>query len=216
MIGALIAILKRRPVVKSLPKSAANARDFLDTLSDLGGRLDRKEISKNEFLFTAENELKFLAEASFLEGAGTKFFFDTESEQYLSDWVREQAKWLPGLIDAIKTNGMDDNVRRRLNLWGDSLAAVGGIGHIMANRDVYGTWISGDTNRSCDTCDELNGVRKPLGWFLDHGYIPGQPGSKSLSCGGWGCCCRIVDDEEKRLLPIVWRWQKKPRYITSL
>jgi hypothetical protein len=35
---------------------------------------------------------------------------------------------------------------------------------------------------------------------LDKGYIPQQPGSETLACGGWNCDCQIVDDDGERLL----------------
>lgn len=56
------------------------------------------------------------------------------------------------------------------------------------------TWRYGDTDH-CETCEWLNDQRHRAKWYREHGYIPRQPGSETLACGGYRCQCTLVDDD---------------------
>lgn len=97
----------------------------------------------------------------------------------------------------------------RSALWAASLEVMKFQG--MARADqlrgqvTMATWRYGDTQHCTSTgstvgCDNLNGMRMPLSWFAERGYVPGQPGSTTLTCGGWRCACGLFDDSGRRLM----------------
>jgi hypothetical protein len=116
-----------------------------------------------------------------------------------------------------------DEARQRLldrgALWAASLGVVQLQGMVRADEvkretapslggggtETMATWRYGDTQHchiqgNTMGCYELNGLRRPLSYFIQHGYIPQQPGSQTLTCGGWYCQCGLYDDSGKRLL----------------
>ncbi len=93
-----------------------------------------------------------------------------------------------------------DILDRRLDLWTASVESAGAQGIASAKSNTMGTWQYGDSEH-CATCAKLNGQRHRLKWFLSNGYIPREPGSQTLDCGGWACQCKIVDERGRQLLP---------------
>jgi len=90
-------------------------------------------------------------------------------------------------------------VERRITMWKNSLRTMRALGLAWAAGSMELTWFYGDTAH-CRTCLWLNGQTHPLAWYLEHGYIPGQPGSPTLECGGWECKCGAYDNRGIRRL----------------
>jgi hypothetical protein len=134
---------------------------------------------------------------------------DSTDDQAIADWVLSQTPYVYGFADdcraASKLDGDDRTDARnglldRVDTWVQALENLGRIAYANTKANEPGTWQLGRTEKHCETCAELNGQRHRLKWFLDKGYIPQQPGSETLACGGWNCDCQIVDDDGERLL----------------
>ena len=95
----------------------------------------------------------------------------------------------------------DAAVERRITAWKGTLRTMRAMGLAWAAGSVQGQWFYGDTQH-CKSCLWLNGQIHPVSWYIENNYIPGQPGSGTLECGGWNCKCGVyaVNDIGRRLL----------------
>jgi hypothetical protein len=134
---------------------------------------------------------------------------DEDDEKVISAWILSQARHLNDFADAcVEVRKLTGDARTaardvmlgRVELWVQSLDTLGRQGTASAKENAPGTWQLGDTEKHCKTCAKLDGQRHRLKGFTSRGYIPQQPGSDTLDCGGWNCDCQIVDDDGKRLL----------------
>lgn len=133
---------------------------------------------------------------------------DDTDETAIGEWQTGQAGFINGFRDdALAVNDLSGDARTaardvmlgRVDDWVNALEGLGRLGTANMKRNTYGTWKVGDTEH-CGTCNSLNGKRKRLKWFIDNGYLPGEPGSETLDCHGYNCQCQIVDDEGTRIL----------------
>lgn len=115
----------------------------------------------------------------------------------IQDWVKTQIANADDFATATSEVSGDETKRAsiisRLGLWVDSVDSLGQQGVMSAKSNRPGIWHLGQTEQHCTTCLTLNGKRHRVNWFLTRGYIPRQPGSEMLECGGWACDCRISD-----------------------
>jgi hypothetical protein len=122
---------------------------------------------------------------------------ETEDMARIKEWLTTQVAHVDGFAsDAALVR--DDPTKRpgilaRLELWCDSVVALGTQGEMSAKSNRPGIWHLGDTVEHCKTCAGLNGKRHRVNWFLSRGYVPRQPGNDMLECGGWKCLCFISD-----------------------
>lgn len=136
-----------------------------------------------------------------------------DERREIAAWIREQHSHVDGFWLAVaelrrarqtlSRRGYANERRRlmdRVTLWEHALRALIGLALAAAQRNMMVTWRYGDTSH-CDTCARLHGQRHRLRWFTSRGYIPQQPGSTTLQCGGWRCRCTLVDDRGKVVLP---------------
>ena len=143
-----------------------------------------------------------------------------EDRDTVTTWIAAQTAYAVGLAEAIaEANAMPEgdkrdaaqaNIERRIALWGASLAVLQLAGQSAGNAkqkvDPMVTWKFDPTKEHCQTgegkmgCEQLDGQRHPLSWFTSRGYIPREPDSPTLACGGWECGCGLYDDEGQRLL----------------
>ena len=143
-----------------------------------------------------------------------------DDRETVQAWVVGQTVYATGLAEAIaKANALpagaerdtaQADIERRIALWAASLAVLQlagqSSGHAKQNADPMVTWKFDPTKEHCQTgagkmgCEELDGQRHPLSWFTERGYIPREPDSPTLACGGWQCGCGLYDDEWNRLL----------------
>ena len=130
------------------------------------------------------------------EGGLTEQDFDADMSQRADDLVFEQFAHVDGFVqaidDAYTDKGARDGVLSRAELWCNSVAAAGLAGLNDAKAAEIVTWKLGKTEEHCETCAWLDGQRHRRKWFTDKGYIPRQPGSQTLECGGWRCDCELV------------------------
>lgn len=133
-----------------------------------------------------------------------------QDRETIREWVLDQQSYSGGLADAMAAvvrepdldtrRGMERAIFERLKTWVASLRVLGGKAKASALANRMVTWIYGDTDH-CRTCERLNGKRHRLSWFTSREYIPQEPGSGSLECGGWRCQCVLVDDDGDQVLP---------------
>lgn len=79
----------------------------------------------------------------------------------------------------------------RVTLWLSAMESLESQATMASQRNAMGTWELGSTEEHCKTCLMLNGKSHRLRWYTDNGYIPREPGSDKLECGGWRCDCKI-------------------------
>lgn len=127
---------------------------------------------------------------------------DDEEEARIEAWIADQLGYVTGFARAAaEVRDADDigrarsDVLARVEVWAAALEALGREASALARKNLPGTWRLGRTEKHCDTCGMLNGKRRRLRWFIQNGYIPRQPGSKTLRCGGWRCDCGIWSDD---------------------
>jgi predicted RNase H-like HicB family nuclease len=86
--------------------------------------------------------------------------------------------------------------------YANTLTGVYAYGKMMGEPERDAIWRLGKTEAHCNTCSTLNGQKHPISWFIDHGYIPQEPGSSTLDCGGWNCDCSLNDPKTgEQLIP---------------
>lgn len=129
-----------------------------------------------------------------------------EDRAAIESWTATQSAFVGGLAAAIvAARSADDRekerskIAERIALWVGSLLAIRLLGLSGARGDMMVTWRYGDTDH-CDTCLDLHGQRRRLSWFASRGYIPREPGSKTLDCKGYRCQCGLYDDFGKRVM----------------
>lgn len=129
---------------------------------------------------------------------------DAEDQDAIDEWVTAQVTFVREFAKAAVDAG-DDRPKRidvlaRVLKWIDAMRSLGAQGKMSAQRNALGTWEFGDTEDHCDSCSRLAGQRHRVKWFRSKGFIPREPGSETLECGGWNCDCRIVGDDGRRLI----------------
>jgi hypothetical protein len=135
----------------------------------------------------------------------------SDDEQMVVDgWIADQLDFVDGfaedVVKARRVNSPDDYTDRqaaifaRAATWAQSLTALAGKLNALMKENVMGTWKLGATEVHCEKCSWLDGQRHRLKWFTKQGYIPREPGSQTLTCGGWRCDCGIEDDDGNQLL----------------
>jgi hypothetical protein len=129
---------------------------------------------------------------------------DDDDRATIKDWIGEQLSHVRGfaeaVMDAKRDKALQDAVYARLDQWLRALQSLGNLGYASAQKNAMGIWEYGATEH-CATCAQLNGKRHRLKWYLQKGYIPREPGSQTLDCGGWECQCQIIADNGRVLLP---------------
>lgn len=129
---------------------------------------------------------------------------DSEDQDAIDEWVTEQVGYVRDFAKAaVEANG--DTTKRidvlaRVLKWIDAMRSLGAVGKMSALKNAMGTWGLGQTEEHCRECNWLNGQRHRLKWFRSKGYVPREPGSDTLTCGGWNCDCKILGDDGRRLI----------------
>lgn len=129
---------------------------------------------------------------------------DAEDQAAIDEWIAEQVGYVRDFCKAaVEADG--DTTKRidvltRVLTWIDAMRSLGTQGKMSAQKNAMGTWQFGDTEDHCDSCARLSGQRHRLKWFRSKGFIPREPGSETLECGGWNCDCRIVGDDGRKLI----------------
>lgn len=168
------------------------------------GKIDARELAAQHRV-----ALRELAAQVYFEGMKAGGVEQTEADdtdrQTIKDWIDEQTTHVRDFASAAQDAGSDklsrEAVRSRLDLWLIALRSLGDLGFASAQKNAMGTWELGATEEHCNTCAQLNGKRHRLSWWVKYDFIPRQPGSTTLDCGGWNCDCRIVADDGRVLLP---------------
>lgn len=124
--------------------------------------------------------------------------FTEEDAAAVDQLVYAQLESVDGFVQAVRDAKGDSEaegaVLARVDLWTASIAVAGTLGLNAAKANEMVTWRLGRTEKHCRTCQWLNGQRHRRKWFTDKGYIPRQPGSEMLACGGWRCDCSLEPD----------------------
>jgi len=205
MLADIIQTVLR--IVKSRYSSSTVARDYLANIVEAAHALASGAYTKGQFLREVETLLEQFGTEAYEQAAGFRYAMEDADELLIRQWLDGQLEHLEGLATDIKRDGYTREIDARLRLWGQSLSTIGGVGYMQANRQKLAMWRRGTTEDGCETCVMLDGKIARLGWFLDNGYLPSQPGSAALSCGGWKCSCGLFDLQTgRRLLPLVRRW----------
>lgn len=89
-------------------------------------------------------------------------------------------------------------VTARADGYVSAVLAVYNAAVLFAKKNKMLTWRLGNTETHCATCLKLDGGRKRASWYINHNYIPRQPGA-SMDCGGYNCDCSIIDDDGKEV-----------------
>lgn len=124
--------------------------------------------------------------------------------------------WIAGQLPSVAQFARDtasaqdemakNDIARRIDLWVAALEVLGQLGIASAQKNAMVTWVYDATKEHCVSaggrigCAQLNGQRHRTSWFIKKGYIPQEPGSDTLGCGGWNCGCKCVNDSGKRIL----------------
>jgi hypothetical protein len=204
----IVAIL--RAVRKSRYSASGISQDYLAMWTQAASDLASGNLTKAEFLAVMEVNLNDYGEDVYQHSAGMSYALDDDDAKTIQEFVTLQMQYVEGFAnDVITAGALTQALVDRLRLWAESLAALGAVAYITAHPNQSGEWRLGATEKHCPDCTSLNGTIQTLQWYLDNGYIPGQPGSPGLACGGWQCDCGIYDTVTgRRLLPLVKLWHK--------
>jgi hypothetical protein len=155
----------------------------------------------------SEVYIEGMIEGGFESEEDARANMDEPDTSAIKDWyttqsafVGEFAKAAVAARTADDRTGAQQSIFNRCDLWAQSLDSLGGLGRASAQANKPGTWKLGKTEEHCETCAQLNGQRHRVKWFISRGYLPRQPGSEMLECGGWNCDCSIVSDDGELIL----------------
>lgn len=192
---------------RSVSRSIADAQDtYRSGLTDIVERLSE---TKGDIRSASSNMralIRGMAAQAYAEGVREGGIQDAEAQMddtdtaAIADWVAGQLPFVTDFLHAVVDQGNTGDILSRIELW---VGALGSLGHqavMNAQANMMVTWIYGDTTEHCPVCQKLNGQRHRLKWFRDKGYIPREPASETLSCGGWNCDCSLVDDDGKQVI----------------
>ena len=121
---------------------------------------------------------------------------DQETD-YISDMFRDLKELrAEGDMDALA-----NFMQARAQGYTSSLEGVYLQGKAFAMGERPGIWRFGATEVHCISengtmgCSDLEGQTHPINWYREHGYIPRQVGSQTITCGCFHCDCRVEDPE---------------------
>lgn len=181
--------------------------EYDNLLSSLFRKAWRGDITAGEMATEHKRILRNLAPgcyyAGMQDGGVEQSEADETDRQTIADWIAEQSSrvrdFAKAAVDAGKDKAAREQIQARADLWLAAMLALGNLGRASAQSNTMGEWVYGDTDH-CDTCAGLNGKRHRLKWFTSRGYIPREPGSRTLDCHGFRCQCRIIDAGGKQLM----------------
>lgn len=132
--------------------------------------------------------------------SGGELPIDDEALSWVEGRINQEFDYVDGLFADAKQLRKNDNFdyftwsTQRADGYTQTLASIyNAAALIMAGRKML-TWRLGETEKHCDTCLKLDGQRHRSSWFMDHNYVPRQPGA-GMDCGGYNCDCRLEDDD---------------------
>jgi len=141
------------------------------------------------------NLIKELSGNAFAEGmreggvANPEEEMDHEDRTIIANWILTQGTYLPNFASdaAMAWDSLQarNAIINRIDLWVASLSSLGDQGRASAQRNMMVTWFVDPQKEHCVTCVGLHKKRHRLKWFTSRGYIPQQPASDGLACGGW-------------------------------
>ncbi len=169
----------------------------------LAGRMDKVDLTRAHRELIREYAREVYVAA--LDDAGVpEEDMEQEDDDAIAAWVADQLGYVgdfaTAVIAARGTDNASETMQGRVDAWVASLRALAGVATLSAKRNMTLVWRYGDTDH-CDTCEKLNGERHRAKWFTDRGYIPQEPGSGTLDCGGWRCKCVLEDAEGNQVIP---------------
>lgn len=136
-------------------------------------------------------------ERGYADGGGEEI--DAEDNAWATDEQARQLAFMSDAVSALRELGdaiTEDLINSRVGLWLGTLDAIYAHAKLLGAKNKMLTWHLGSTEKHCATCAKLDGQRHSAKWWLNHNYIPRQPGSETLDCGGWQCDCSLADDED--------------------
>lgn len=176
-------------------------RRYRKSLRDVTGSFFRGDVTRAVFEQSVSDAIRVDAEYVFVagleEGGADPDEMTREEQKYLSEWIDNQLTFVPGLGEAAQEAKGDKKLQRsfydRIDMWIDSVRALGMTAKGFASADQMGQWQLGQTEKHCVTCSKLaNGAAHRISWFLKRRYIPRENGSETLQCKGFRCDCQIV------------------------
>ena len=177
--------------------------EYRQTLTDVMARYmesDRPVTAfRNEMRRAANDAMTLAGYAGWADGGGSGDLPNEVlnwiiSRVYSETAYIEEVFWkLKELRKSGAPQEQQDFIAARVEGYVASLVGVYNYAFMHASSTTMGIWKLGRTEKHCDTCYWLNGQVQPLAWFASNGYIPRQPGSRTLACGGWRCDCGIFD-----------------------
>lgn len=202
--SAAAALTKMSSILQEIRRSVSEVtRTYRDALTNwvyetMGGRMTAIDLRRAHKAL-----IRSIAQDAYFEGMRQGGIQNPQDEvddtdmARIKEWIATQASYADGFAKAVGEVA-GDNAKRaevlsRVEMWCDSVSALGTQGEMSAKSNRPGIWHLGNTVEHCTTCAGLDGKRHRVNWFLSHGYIPRQPGSNVLECGGWNCQCFISD-----------------------
>lgn len=193
-------------------------REYRDSLSNLIYRAwatieqsgyEPKDVLKSGIQAQVRNDHKALIRASapevyiegLREGDLTGDDLDEEDRATIKAWIDSQLPYVNEFSKAVVDAAGDKDKKRaildRINYWVNALETLGLLGLASANKNMKVRWVLNGhhvTEEHCKTCPHLDSLAPHrLSWYTKRGYIPRQPGSATLECGGWECGCALVN-----------------------
>lgn len=186
-------------------------REYEVALERMVNRALSQGMTAAEFRADHKALLREFATPTFLDGlrAGGVDEMDEDDDATVAGWLQEQLQHVNDFakfVTAARKLPPDERAQaereaiRRLVLWVRAMEMLRALGLASAKANMMVTWRVGDTEH-CATCASLNGKRRRWKWFTSREYIPQQPGSDTLECGGYNCQCVLRDDKGKQVMP---------------
>lgn len=201
---------------KMTRKDAAEEVDaYASLLDDFIRQAWRGDMSRVDFARAHRELIREYARVVYIQGLEDcgvpEEEMDDSDDATIEDWTRGQLDHVSDFAAAVLAARGDETaqsaIEGRAELWVEALRGLATRACMSADKNKMGTWKFDPRKEHCVahdgrvSCAWLNEKRHRLSWFLDNDYIPQEPGSETLGCGGWNCGCKIVDDRGRQLLP---------------
>lgn len=198
---------------QGLPEIVAEYRETLYKIMD-GYMTGERPVTafRNEMRRAANEAFTFAGYAGYVDGGGRGGLPD-KVISWINQRIDNESQFIGEVfakLRDLRKNGTPGEqqafILARVDGYAASVPGVYNFAKMNSGTGIMGIWKLGPTEKHCKSggnttgCEQLDGTIQTLKWFVERGYIPRQPGNKSLTCGGWECLCGIYDVENGALL----------------
>jgi hypothetical protein len=200
-------VAEETPAEQTVKSRRDVAQEYKGQLYEFTNKAMRGQMSAVDMARAHRELVRTLGPAMYTEALKANGISEEEMDEAdrseIDGWIAGQLPYVRDFANATtqaKTETDKSAIAGRIDYWVAALNELGQLGIASANKNAMGEWRIGKTEEHCKNCQELHGKKHRVKWYIQKGFIPREPGSETLECGGWACDCSVVADNGRRLL----------------